>query len=205
MRAHEELRQQIAAMRGVRDPFQLQKMVDRAEALCGRIPSDTQVDASNYLPPPRGKIIQPTLAPDMWVVGPERPVVAPSEEAAPIIMKMNFAEPTAWLIGVRATAVNLVPGSFAAGDFEQATAGIKIQINGARYNLTTNTDEDDFIVLSDLVTDGVQWSPMMRRVVSSDVLSVTFRNFQPVGTGQDLTCSVAFGVRQRPFPGSSTD
>lgn len=152
-------------------------------------------------PPPHSRMLQPLMAPDRWYTLPIRSEVPPGEISAPPAI-LDFQSKAGWLIGMRGTSTDFTIGSFAAGRFEQASLGVKIRINDAEP-LTTNTNDADFILFSDLFGDAVQWSPIMRWIEPTDTMTVEFQNFQPPAPdGHTLTASLTFAFWRKEYPGT---
>ena len=150
-------------------------------------------------PPNSGDFIQPLMAPSRYLVVPAIPAVAPATDSPGETLR--FSAGGGWLIGWRATAIDFTAGIEAAGEFEQASMGVRIFLNDGEEIITNGTSAD-FARFSDLFGAAVQWSPLMRRVDVKDVMSLQFRNFQPAASGSTLQPSVTFAFWRERYPGT---
>ena len=92
--------------------------------------------------------------------------------------------------------LDLTPGAFAAGPLEQASIGVTMIWNAGTDQLVTDGETANFASMADLFRDAAIWAPLDRKVCASDILTVTFRNFQPAAGGHVLVPSLVFAFKR---------
>lgn len=159
------------------------------------------IDARNH-PPSFAQIIQPQIAPNLWLTVPGIPALAPGEESPGERLEFDIGDGI--LIGMRGTALSqILQGEQLqyecnADRCRQALIGIKITING-QEQLIVDGQAESWAWYSDLFVEGVQWAPLARHVLTSDTLTVRFLN-RALVDGPTIQPSLMFGYRRLPMP-----
>ncbi len=139
--------------------------------------------------------VQPLQAPTRYLTVPGIPQLAPGATSPG--SRLEFSGGAGWVIGWNATAADLAGG--AADRFQQFLAGVRITINGEE-ELGTNGQGGAFIRFADLFKENVQWSPIMRYMLATDVVLLQIQNFSAAVT---LDTSVTFAfIRDGDYPGT---
>ena len=128
---------------------------------------------------PAGGAVQPTIAPTRWMVVPNIPILAAG--AVSPTQRLDFGGGAGWIVGMRGITFDTVAAT--SGQFEQACTTLRAFFNTGE-ELFTNGQGLAFASFGTIFTAGVQWSPMLRRVSSTDVLNFQFQNISPGGTFQ---------------------
>lgn len=157
------------------------------------------IDARNH-PPSYAQIIQPQIAPNLWLTVPGIPALEPGQESPGERLEFDIGDGI--LIGMRGTAINQSTEGvefFCNADLcTQALIGIKITING-QEQLIVDGQSESWAWYSDLFVQGVQWAPLARHVLTSDTLTVRFLN-RASDPGPTIQPSLMFGYRRLPMP-----
>jgi hypothetical protein len=170
------------------------------------VPAPTQyppvLDARNH-PPSYAQTIQPLMAPTLYLTVSDIPLLNPGEESPG--ERLDFSLGDGILIGMRGTAWspsfqsldNIPNGTSKTID---AITGVKLTING-QEQLIVDGESESWAWFSDLFGgDAVQWTPIQRHVLSSDILQVRFLNRWPEGEGPQVQPSLMFAYRRLPMP-----
>jgi hypothetical protein len=159
------------------------------------------MDARNH-PPSYAQTIQPLMAPTLYLTVANVPSLAPGQESPG--ERLDFSLGDGILIGMRGTVLNqAVEGdpeiyTCNAGKCQDALIGLKLTING-QEQLIVDGESESWAWYSDLFTPSVQWTPIQRHVLSSDILQCRFLSRALPG-GPTLTPSLMFAYRRLPMP-----
>lgn len=159
------------------------------------------MDARNH-PPSYAQTIQPMMAPTLYLTVANIPSLIPGQESPG--ERLDFSLGDGILIGMRGTVLSqdlggeVVNYTCNAGKCQDALIGLKLTING-QEQLIVDGESESWAWYSDLFTPSVQWTPIQRRVVSSDILQCRFLSRAIVG-GPTLTPSLMFAYRRLPMP-----
>ena len=159
----------------------------------GTEPTHT-VECDPTHPPIMGQFVEPQMAPNMYLVLANTPVVAPQATSAPV--RLEFSSGSGWLVGWRGVAVDLDPAAGAAGFFEQATMAVEAILNDTQH-IITNGLAADFAPFYTLFAQASHFTPLDRYVSTKDVANFRFRNLQAVG-GNDLQPFLTFAFLRDP-------
>jgi hypothetical protein len=160
------------------------------------------MDARNH-PPSYAQTIQPLMAPTLYLTVANIPSLEPGQESPG--ERLDFSLGDGILIGMRGTV--LVQSydeqgdpqyTCSAGKCQDATVGLKLTING-QEQLIVDGESESWAWYSDLFTPSVQWTPIQRHVLSSDILQCRFLS-RVVEGGPTVQPSLMFAYRRLPMP-----
>lgn len=154
------------------------------------------VDARNH-PPAYAQTVQPMLSPDLWLVVPNIPVVTAGNQSG--ALQFDFSLGNGIIIGIRGSAqiADLDPPNNAPVGLTNQIQ-LRLSINGSEF-LMSNGGGADWVSFSDLFGgDAVQWTPVNRRVLSSDKLQVEFNNLNQ--NAVDIQPTLVLAYRRLPMP-----
>lgn len=158
------------------------------------------MDARNH-PPSYAQTIQPLMAPTLYLTVSDIPQLAPGQESPG--ERLDFSLGDGILIGMRGTALvqevdEQETWSCRADKCVDALVGLKLTING-QEQLIVDGESESWAWFSDLFTPSVQWTPIQRHVLSSDILQCRFLNRAEV-QGPNIQPSLMFAYRRLPMP-----
>lgn len=158
------------------------------------------IDARNH-PPSYALTVQPMMAPTLYLVVPDIPQLDPQEESPG--ERLDFSLGDGILIGMRGTvlAQGIVNDEYESSASKEmdALCGLELTLNG-QEQLIVDGATQAYAWYSDLFGgDAVQWTPIMRHVLSSDVLHMRFFN-RSILLGPTIQPSLMFAYRRLPMP-----
>lgn len=157
------------------------------------------MDARNH-PPSYAQTVQPLMSPTLYLTVPDIPVITPGLESPG--ERLDFSLGDGILIGMRGTVlVESADGAPSTGKEFDALCGLKITING-QEQLIVDGETESWAWFSDLFGGAaVQWTPIQRHVLSSDIMQVRFLNRSVGGAdAPDIQPSLMFAYRRLPMP-----
>jgi hypothetical protein len=155
------------------------------------------IDARNH-PPSFAQMIQPQMAPNLWLTVPGIPSLAPGQESPGERLEFDIGD--GLLILMRGTALAQYddPYEVRADKAIDALIGVKITING-QEQLIVDGQAESWAWFSDLFTPDIPGAPLARHVLTSDTLTVRFLN-RANGDGPTIQPSLQFSYRRLPMP-----
>ena len=182
------------------DAHQMYPAPSGGGSLVQGVPHST-IQLDQVHPPAAGDYIQPLMAPSRFLVVPDLPDIPPDTTVTGFVL--DFSAGGGWLIGWQGIVADFTTvGAFAAGELEQASMGVKAFLNDGE-ELITNGVSADFVPFANVFRSDTNYSPIMRRVDSTDRMFFEFRNFQPAVQGaQTLRPAIVFAFWREKYPGT---
>lgn len=155
------------------------------------------IDARNH-PPSYAQMIQPQMAPNLWLTVPGIPPLAPGQESPGERLEFDIGD--GLLILMRGTALAEFDDPYLARADKaiDALLGVKITING-QEQLIVDGQAESWAWFSDLFTPDSPGAPIARHVLTSDTLTCRFLN-RANPDGPTIQPSLQFSYRRLPMP-----
>lgn len=168
-------------------------VADIAASMRLRRPGDI-IPQSQIHPPEPIQAVQPLQAPTRYLVVAGIPVLLPGATSPG--ERLEFSGGAGWIVGWKGTSVDIAGPT--AGPGEQAQTSVRLFINSGE-ELITNGQGVAFAPFSDMFATTIQWSPLMRYMLATDVITTQVAN-TTVALRLQASLTFAF-IRDGDYPG----